>query len=172
MKIEIYGGTAVDDLLTSKRHRTLPENVDFYHAEDFYPAESAHAKVQEICAWLKSVGIHELDRTALNAEQLPKEYVARIEHMVDELKRQVRYRYVIIKSIPRHALLKPAHAPTRLLDQVFQLGDRVIFVQDSGIVPIAAKGTVIGMEEKSIDVLFDDSFMGGTSLGGRWVGSF
>jgi len=63
--------------------------------------------------------------------------------------------------------LKPSHATTRLQDQKFNLGDRVIFVQDSGSVPIAAKGTVVGIERHNIDVVFDTSFMSGSTLGDR-----
>ncbi|CAG8607588.1 8358_t:CDS:10, partial [Racocetra fulgida] len=37
--------------------------------------------------------------------------------------------------------------------------------KDSGNVPIAAKGTVVGIERNNIDVVFDASFMSGSTLG-------
>ena len=65
------------------------------------------------------------------------------------------------------ALLKPSQAANRLQDQVFRLGDRVVHVQDSGSAPIAAKGIVIGIDSNNIDVVFDVSFISGTTLGDR-----
>jgi hypothetical protein len=66
-------------------------------------------------------------------------------------------------------LLKPSHASTLLQNQTFSLGDRVVFVKDSGSVPIASKGTIVGIEKNNIDVVFDTSFMSGSTLGDRFV---
>ncbi len=73
----------------------------------------------------------------------------------------------IVKGIPRQAVLKPAHAVYRLQTQRFSLGDRVTMVQDSGAVPLSAKGVVIGLNTKSMDVVWDVAFMTGTTLGDR-----
>ena len=76
-----------------------------------------------------------------------------------------------MRSVPRHALLKPSDAEQRLGGQRFTLGDRIVYVQDSGRVPIASRGTVVGITKTPrmtmLDVLFDYSFMSGTSLGDR-----
>lgn len=72
-----------------------------------------------------------------------------------------------IVGIPRQGVLKPAHAATRLRDQTFQLGDRVITVAETGSVPLSAKGVVVGIQSQFVDVVFDVQFMGGTTLGGR-----
>lgn len=74
---------------------------------------------------------------------------------------------MIVKNIPRHVLLKPAHAPYKLQNQAFELGDRVVFAQDSGGVPLGLRGTVIGFEDKHVQVVFDQTFMGGTTMGGQ-----
>ena len=42
-------------------------------------------------------------------------------------------------------------------------------VQDSGGVPLSVKGVVIGMNAKSMDVVWDVAFMSGTTLGDRYV---
>ena len=73
----------------------------------------------------------------------------------------------IVKKIPRQAVLKPAHAAYRLQSQRFALGDRVTMVQDSGGVPLSAKGVVIVLNTKSMDVVWDIAFMAGTTLGDR-----
>jgi len=43
----------------------------------------------------------------------------------------------------------------------------VIMVQDSGSVPLAAKGVVVGLNVDSVDIVWDNPFISGTTLGGR-----
>ena len=75
---------------------------------------------------------------------------------------------VIVNSIPRQAVLKPAHAVYRLQNQWFDVGDRVVMVKDSGSVPLSIKGVVIGINAKTLDVVWDVSFMSGSTLGRRY----
>lgn len=42
-------------------------------------------------------------------------------------------------------------------------------VQDSGGVPLSVKGVVIGLNPKSMDVVWDVPFMSGVTLGDRFV---
>jgi hypothetical protein len=42
-------------------------------------------------------------------------------------------------------------------------------VQDSGGVPLCAKGVVVSINHKSMDVVWDIPFMSGTTLGDRYV---
>lgn len=42
-------------------------------------------------------------------------------------------------------------------------------VQDSGGVPLAAKGVVVGLNADSIDVVWDVPFISGSTLSGRYV---
>ena len=42
-------------------------------------------------------------------------------------------------------------------------------VQDSGSVPLAVKGVVVGINSTSMDVVWDVPFMSGTTLGDRYV---
>ena len=97
-----------------------------------------------------------------------------IEELADTLtagKSRDAIKKAIVKSIPRQAVLKPAHAVYRLQNQHFALGDRVTMVQDSGGVPLSIKGVVIGMNAKSMDVVWDVPFMSGTTLSDRCVPS-
>jgi hypothetical protein len=73
----------------------------------------------------------------------------------------------LVKGIPRQAVLKPSDAIYRLQEQQFTLGDRVTMVRDTGAVPLGAKGVVIGLNTKSMDVVWDVPFMSGTTLGDR-----
>ena len=90
--------------------------------------------------------------------------------MGDELtnnKPASKIKKALVKGIPRQAVLKPSHAMYRLQHQKFALGDRVTMVQDSGGVPLSVKGVVIGLNNKTMDVLWDVPFLSGTTLGGR-----
>jgi hypothetical protein len=96
--------------------------------------------------------------------------VKEIEEVADEINKnrsKAAIKKVIVKNIPRHAVLKPSHAVYRLQNQHFALGDRVTMVQDSGGVPLSVKGVVIGLNAKSMDVVWDVPFMSGSTLGDR-----
>ncbi len=110
----------------------------------------------------------------LYAEQLSKETVQNIEAFTSRLVdtrtaigAASQVKRVFIKGIPRTALLKPNHAPFRLQAQRFELGDRVIMVQDSGNVPLSARGVVVGINSNSLEVVFDVPFLSGTTLNDR-----
>ena len=145
-----------------------------YEATDFYPSSEAKAKIKDIQVWLKEVESKNFEKVPLDAEQLDSQFVYRIEQAANEAFQIDPPGKGINKKIngaPRNALLKPADAEQRLSHQRFQLGDRVVYVQDSGRVPIATRGTVVGKTRTPrttmLDIIFDVTFMSGTSLEGR-----
>ncbi|KEF54813.1 alkaline phosphatase D [Exophiala aquamarina CBS 119918] len=147
---------------------------DMLPATSYIPGDetSAKARIKEIQAWLKEIESKSFERVPLEAEQLDSEIVKRIEHAADEaLRTEPPSVNKTIGGVPRNGLLKPSDAQWRLGSQKFSLGDRIIYVADSGKVPIASKGTVVGLTQTSreslLDVVFDVSFMSGTSLGDR-----
>ncbi|OZJ04106.1 hypothetical protein BZG36_02847, partial [Bifiguratus adelaidae] len=170
-----YSQKAVD-LLQEYKSR-FPEFVnglekrsknDFYEPADFYDASIAEKKINDIRDWLKSKGVKDFERVPLDAQQLSKNAIKEIEDAANALvAKPNKYSQIIIKNIPRQVLLKPSYAVHKLQDQEFALGDRVVFVEDAGTVPIAAKGVVVGIQGKAIEVVFDNSFMGGVTMGGR-----
>lgn len=104
-----------------------------------------------------------------------QETVTELEQLADSLtkaKSASDIKKAIVKGIPRQAVLKPTHAVYRLQNQKFTLGDRVTMVRDSGAVPLSVKGVVIGLNTKSMDVLWDVPFMSGVTLGDRYVKPF
>jgi len=162
---------------------------DMARATDIFDAH-ADAKVKEVKSWLKSKGIRDLEPVTLFSDHLAKVYqshcwsqslvsftqtflqsaVKEIEEVADEINKnrsKATIKKVIVKNIPRHAVLKPSHAIYRLQNQHFELGDRVTMVQDSGGVPLSVKGVVIGLNAKSMDVVWDVPFMSGSTLGDR-----
>ena len=139
----------------------------------FYPdPQVAKTKMKEIGAWLKSVQTKDFERVPLEAEQMDGDTVKAIEQAADRFNPPgIEMQGKAIKGVPRAALLKPADAEQRTGKQRFKLGDRVVYVLDSGRVPIAMRGTVVGMTRTTrqtlLDVVFDSNFMSGTTLNDR-----
>lgn len=145
---------------------------DGWEDTDFYPPEVAKQRVKEIGAWLKECQTKGFEKVPLDAEQLDSDTVKLIEQAADAnlpITQDVEAKK--IGKVPRNALLKPSDAEQRLHDQQFTIGDRIVYVQDSGRVPIGSAGTVIGKTRTArimlLDVVFDATFMSGTSLGDR-----
>lgn len=148
-----------------------PQN-DRYSPTDFYPEDIALLKMKEIRDWLKSIEAKSLEKVPLDAEQLDSDIVQLIEQDADSMNQsQPPMHPQKVRGVPRSALLRPADVEHRLGNQVFKLGDRVVYAQDSGKVPIATRGTVVGLTRTPrtvlLDVVFDASFISGTSLGDR-----
>lgn len=148
-----------------------PQN-DRYSPTDFYPEDVALLKMKEIRDWLKSIEAKNFERVPLDAEQLDSDIVQLIEQDADNLSlAQPQMQPKKVRGVPRSALLRPSDVEHRLGNQSFKLGDRVVYAQDSGKVPIATRGTVVGLTRTPrsllLDVVFDVSFMSGTTLGGR-----
>ncbi|KAK0296411.1 exonuclease II Exo2, partial [Friedmanniomyces endolithicus] len=140
----------------------------------FYPDPTeAKAKMKEIGAWLKSVETKSFERVPLEAEQLDGDVVMQIEQAADanEAQNAEHIKGRKIDGVPRSALLKPSDAEQLTQHQRFRIGDRVVYVLDAGRVPIAMRGTVVGLTRTSrqtlLDVVFDGTFMSATTLNGR-----
>ncbi|KAJ5992545.1 hypothetical protein N7451_008269 [Penicillium sp. IBT 35674x] len=148
-----------------------PQN-DRYSPTDFYPEDIALAKIKEIRDWLKAIEAKDFARVPLEAEQLDSDIVLLIQKDADELTQSLpEMQPKKVRGVPRGALLRPEDVEHRLGSQTFKLGDRVVYAQNSGKVPIATRGTVVGLTRTPLtillDVVFDVSFMSGTDLGKR-----
>ncbi|KAG0134461.1 XRN 5'-3' exonuclease N-terminus-domain-containing protein [Tuber indicum] len=145
---------------------------DLYSDTDFFDPSESKAKIKEIQDWLKSVQSRSFEKVPLEAQQLDGGAVGEIEAAANQYMQELEgSKPRRIRSVPRKALLKPSDAEHRLHNQWFSLGDRVVYVQDSGKVPIATRGTVVGLTRTTrqtlLDVVFDLAFMSGTTLSDR-----
>ncbi|KAJ8124437.1 hypothetical protein O1611_g9203 [Lasiodiplodia mahajangana] len=132
----------------------------------------ASARVKEIGAWLKTIETSKFERVPLDAQQLDSEVVMELQGAADALRDSgIKADRRRLKGVPRSALLHPKDSEQRLGHQAFGLGDRVVYVQASGKVPIASRGTVVGIStvgnHHMLDILWDNAFMNGTTLNGR-----
>ncbi|KAG4306196.1 hypothetical protein PORY_000184 [Pneumocystis oryctolagi] len=154
---------------------------DFVHSIQLYifddiplinkliPGDDYKEKVKEIKSWLKSINEeNNFEKVPLDVEQLDLLSMQMIEKELDKISENMSL-FVPrrINNVPRNAILKPSQCELRLQDQEFSLGDRVVYVHDSGKVPIATKGIVVRTGKKVIDIIFDVPFMSGTTLGGK-----
>lgn len=145
---------------------------DQYCDTDFFAEDEAPARIKEMADWLKSVQSKSFEKVTLDAEQLDSDVVMAIEAEVDRQQQNPPPMDAkTIANVPRHALLKPDDAEQRLGSQKFTVGDRVLYADNSGKVPLALEGTVVGLTRTArttlLDILFDSTFMSGTTLSDR-----
>ncbi|TQV93576.1 exonuclease Kem1 [Cordyceps javanica] len=140
---------------------------------DLWPDQSvASQRLKDLSAWLKKQETSKFEKVTLDAEQLDSDIVlalATVGEQVYQASQDSEIRK--LRAVPRTALLKPSDAEMVLGNQTFKLGDRVTFVAAAGKVPIATRGTVVGISRTPtallLDVVWDTSFMSGTTLGER-----
>ncbi|RDA95737.1 hypothetical protein CP533_5056 [Ophiocordyceps camponoti-saundersi (nom. inval.)] len=140
---------------------------------DLWPEPStASQRIKDIVAWLKKQETGKFERVPLEAEQLDSDVVAGLAKFGEHLLQFANNTNAKgLNGVPRTAILKPSDAELVLGNQTFSLGDRVTFVAAAGKVPIASRGTVVGISRTAtallLDVVWDTSFMSGTTLGER-----
>ncbi|KAI1259351.1 exoribonuclease 1 [Xylariaceae sp. FL1019] len=149
-----------------------PQGNEVSETDLWADRDVASARIKAIGAWLKTVETSKFERVPLEAQQLDSDVVMQLQNAADVLREantQTERRK--LQNVPRSALLHPKDAEHRLGNQIFELGDRVVYVAASGKVPIASRGTVIGIStvgnHHMLDVLWDNAFMNGTTLNGR-----
>ncbi|KAK5662795.1 hypothetical protein OQA88_6204 [Cercophora sp. LCS_1] len=152
--------------------RKNPQGSELLETDLWSDPAVASAHVKEIGAWLKTLKTTNLERVPLDAEQLDSTVVTQLAQEADRLKlSEIPQKSTKLTGVPRNALLRPQDAEHRLGNQEFFLGDRVVYVAETGKVPIAFRGTVVGISRtptaKLLDVVFDVTFMSGTTLGER-----
>lgn len=149
-----------------------PQKSEVTEADLWKDPEVASQRVKDIGAWLKKQETSKFERVPLEAEQLDSDVVMSLATFGEQCaKASEEIDVSRLRGVPRSALLKPTDAELVLGNQKFLLGDRVTFVAAAGKVPIAARGTVVGISRTAtallLDVIWDASFMSGTTLGDR-----
>ncbi|TVY79681.1 5'-3' exoribonuclease 1 [Fusarium oxysporum f. sp. cubense] len=149
-----------------------PQKSEVLETDLWNDPSVASQRVKEIVAWLKKQETSKFERVPLEAEQLDSEVVKALANVGEQI--HAASQDIDIKKlrgVPRSALLKPSDAEMVLGSQNFALGDRVTYVSAAGKVPIATRGTVAGISRTAtallLDVVWDTSFMSGTTLNER-----
>ena len=136
------------------------------------PMKESVKILDQIKAWLKHV-TENFVTVSLESDSLTKTSIAEVENyiMANAAAIEQQSETKQLAKVPRDAVLNPRDSLTLLRSQRFSLGDRVIYVQDSGKVPLFSRGTVVGYTtlgaNLSIQVLFDHEIVAGNTFGGR-----
>ncbi|KAK6462135.1 Kem1 5 [Scheffersomyces coipomensis] len=126
-------------------------------------------ELAEVRKWLKEAK-QDIVLASLESESLTKFSFQAIENYMINLP-PLKFMNRDIKGVPKDAILNPSDSYQLLGDQKFDLGDRIIYVQDFGKVPILSKGTIVGFttigSKTSLTIVFDHTLLSGTTLGGK-----
>lgn len=106
------------------------------------------------------------------SDSLTKTSIAAVEdYIINNSSQLEKIELKHLAKVPREAILDPKTSFALLREQKFELGDRVVYIQDSGKVPLYSRGTVVGYTTLgttlSIQVLFDKEIVAGNDFGGR-----
>ncbi|GAV54367.1 hypothetical protein ZYGR_0AL00990 [Zygosaccharomyces rouxii] len=142
--------------------------------EELFPelsSEQCAKLLQDVTTWLTSVTEKfvnvswESDSLTKVSMQAVEDYIEKYSSYLDKTEKKQ------LAKVPCEAVLDPKSSYALLRSQKFDLGDRVIYIQDSGKVPLFSKGTVVGYTtlgtSLSIQVLFDNEIVAGNNFGGR-----
>lgn len=121
--------------------------------------------------WLKERKA-DMIQVSLESDSLTKFSIAAVEqYMEDFISKPLALSNRDIKGVPIQAVINPSSSYNVLKRQRFHLGDRVIYVQDSGKVPKLSKGTVVAITvngiKTSLQVVFDHPLVNGNNMNGK-----
>ncbi|CCF57300.1 hypothetical protein KAFR_0C03080 [Kazachstania africana CBS 2517] len=133
--------------------------------------EVAMKKLQEIKDWLK-FSEENFVIVSNESDSLTKGSIRAVEDFIEvHSSGRENSETKQLTKVPRDAILNPRVSFGLLRTQRFNLGDRVVYIQDSGKVPLFSKGTVVGYTtlglSLSVQVLFDHEIVSGNTFGGR-----
>ncbi|KAK6204906.1 Kem1 5 [Scheffersomyces amazonensis] len=154
-----------------KKFPSLFQNLSKLQGRDIPKASELTnpSELEEIRKWLKEVK-QDLILASLESESLTKFSFQAIEDYMINLP-PLKHMNRDIKGVPKDAILNPSESYQLLADQKFDLGDRIIYVQNFGKVPILSKGTVVGFttigSKTSLSIIFDHSLLSGITFGGK-----
>lgn len=141
---------------------------------ELYPEltnERANKILEEVKRWLKTA-TEKFVQVSLESDSLTKVSMQAVEeHVMTYSSYLDKAEKKQLAKVPCDAVLDPKTSFALLRGQKFDLGDRVVYVQDSGKVPLFSKGTVVGYttlgSRLSIQVLFDNEIVAANKFGGR-----
>jgi 5'-3' exoribonuclease 1 len=161
-------GPFFNDLSKWAVGRDIPSVNDIWPKLD---SKGIEQRLREITEWLRGVK-DQFNRASLESDALSRPSILKIESEIklySQEEDQSDSKKLI--GVPKEAVLDPNVSFNKLKSQSFELGDRVIYVHNSGKVPLFSKGTVVAYNSLgsnvALRVLFDKPLIGGNTLEGR-----
>ncbi|XP_062506213.1 5'-3' exoribonuclease 1-like isoform X2 [Corticium candelabrum] len=151
--------------------------ADVYKEQDL---QANNLSLSDISEWLRSLPCHKADLVPCGSKILDDMVIQAIEAAVNIMKKSAAIdrsvtsehkRYLTLRVRP-NVLYRPSQYNVKVCpdrNAYYNLFDRVVCVRDSGAVPLALKGTIIGVHGGATDnplyeVLFDEPFLGGMTI--------
>lgn len=155
-------------LRLSKNRSNIPTIQELFPE---LPAEQAAEILPNVTSWLRTV-TEKFVTVSLESDSLTKLSIQIVEDNIQKYAEQSdQIEKKQLAKVPCDAVLDPKKSFTLLRTQKFELGDRVVYIQDSGKIPLFSKGTVVGYttlgSSLSVQVLFDNEIVAGNNFGGR-----
>ncbi|CAI2329022.1 unnamed protein product [Caenorhabditis sp. 36 PRJEB53466] len=150
---------------------------DVYYAEDIWPnAKKREERFVELRAFLETLPSREAEQFRCGTEYADRQIIAEIERVVmeggeDEIKRRRMHICVLPPAqVFRYELYDgKVHVDP---EADFRILDRVGIMSSHTRVPKVLQGTVVGLHDDKVDVLFDAEFEGGSKVrGSTWSGA-
>lgn len=128
-------------------------------------------ELKNLSKWLK-LKKADMQRVSLESDSLTRFSIAAIEDYMEEyISKPLPLSNKDVKGVPQRAVINPSVSFQLLSSQRFELGNRIIYVQDSGKVSKLSKGTVVAINtvgtKTSLAVVFDFPLVGGNNMGGK-----
>lgn len=147
---------------------------DILTSADLFPgldSQKANSLLVAASRWIETVR-KSFVITSWESNSLTRASIAAIEDEIEVYsQRPISFVEKQLSKVPCEAVLDPKKSTSLLRSQKFDLGDRVIYIQRSGKVPLFSKGTVIGYitlgKSLSIQVVFDNEIVAGSTFEDR-----
>lgn len=154
--------------LSNSKEQAIPSITDLFPNKSSAEADSI---LKTVADWL-SEARKPFVVVSLESDSLTKASMAAVEsEIIKYVSLPDSSEQKKLAKVPREAILNAESSYVLLRSQRFHLGDRVMYIQDSGKVPLHSKGTVVGYtsigKNVSIQVLFDNEIIAGNNFGGR-----
>nr|XP_018671298.1 5'-3' exoribonuclease 1 isoform X4 [Ciona intestinalis] len=155
--------------------KTSEDSLDL---EAMMGSEGIIEKLQELSKWLKSLPSYGGTKVHESSNTIEPIVVSAIDEEIQLFKNKTKDKTTEVKlSVLSHYLYRPlVQQGTLTPDKQAKHHelDRVVNVREGHTVPLGLRGTIIGIHTRGsseqgvvFDVMFDDEFMGGLTLGGR-----
>ncbi|RKP04531.1 hypothetical protein THASP1DRAFT_33694 [Thamnocephalis sphaerospora] len=145
-------------------------NVRFSPKEAFVPGTCDQEAVKML-KWLLQQDWFTQPHASTNSELLSQTAIAELEgemERVQSARKDSAVCTTILHSVTPQELLRPSlNASADLEGQTFKIGHRVVYALEHSGPPFGTVGVVVGGDGACLDVLFDQTFAGSSSLGGR-----
>ncbi|KAA6417737.1 MAG: 5 -3 exoribonuclease 1, partial [Trebouxia sp. A1-2] len=151
-----------------------PDSNDYQLSHTFQglDKDSALKKMRDAKGWLQSLPLFKRPLVKTSAQVAAEDAIRALQAALPPgLTKPLAP--VELENVKPTLLLPPTEkggVASELAGGTFDLGDRVACLKSTGSPPLGSRGTVVGVHEGAVEVLFDADFIGGGDLQGRCQG--